>query len=222
MPYTYQYPHPAVTVDACLFTMQEELLKVLLIRRALDPFKGDWALPGGFVQMDENLDQAVQRELEEETGASGFYFEQLETFGQVDRDPRERVISVAYFALAPADHVKLKADTDASDAAWFSIDDLPDLGFDHAGIIAKAVKRVRAKVEYSTVVFEFLPAKFTISDVRQVYEVVQGRPIDKRNFQKWMLGSDLLKALGEKRQGSHRPAELYSLKTSRRSRAFDG
>ncbi|MDH4316625.1 MAG: NUDIX hydrolase, partial [Gammaproteobacteria bacterium] len=129
MPFTYQYPHPAVTVDACLFTILDEQLKILLIRRALEPFKGDWALPGGFIRMDENLEAAVQRELEEETGATGFYFEQLETFGQVDRDPRERVISVAYFALAPADHVVLKADTDASDAAWHPVDELPDLAF---------------------------------------------------------------------------------------------
>jgi len=221
MSHTYQYPHPAVTVDACLFTIHDDQLKILLIRRALEPFLGDWALPGGFIHMDENLETAVKRELEEETGASGFYFEQLETFGQVDRDPRERVISVAYFALAPADHVTLKADTDASEAAWFAVDDLPDLAFDHAGIVSKAVKRVRSKVEYSSVAFEFLPPKFTISDVRQVYESVQGRPIDKRNFQKWLTGRDLIRPLGEKREGSHRPAELYELNPSQRHKSFD-
>lgn len=220
MPYTYQYPHPAVTVDACLFTILDEQLKILLIRRALEPFKGDWALPGGFIRMDENLEAAVQRELEEETGASGFYFEQLETFGQVDRDPRERVISVAYFALAPADHVVLKADTDASDAAWHPVDELPDLAFDHASIINRAVKRIRAKAEYSTVAFEFLPTEFTISDVRQVYEIVQGVAIDKRNFQKWLSGRDLIEATGEKRTGSHRPAELFRLKPAKRRTAF--
>jgi 8-oxo-dGTP diphosphatase len=221
MAYTYNYPHPAVTVDACLFTIQEEQLKVLLIRRALEPFQGDWALPGGFVHIDENLETAVKRELEEETGLSGFYFEQLETFGQVDRDPRERVISVAYFALAPADGVVLKANTDASDAAWFAIDDLPALAFDHAGIVGKAVKRIRAKVEYSTVAFEFMPAQFTISDVLQVFECVQGRPIDKRNFRKWVLGLNLIRPTGEKRQGSHRPAALYELDDSNRHQLFD-
>jgi len=220
MPYTYQYPHPAVTVDACLFTILDEQLKILLIRRALEPFKGDWALPGGFIRMDENLEAAVQRELEEETGAKGFYFEQLETFGQVDRDPRERVISVAYFALAPADHVVLKADTDASDAAWHPVDELPDLAFDHASIINRAVKRIRAKAEYSTVAFEFLPPEFTISDVRQVYETVQGVAIDKRNFQKWLNGRNLIEPTGEKRTGSHRPAELFRLKATKRRIAF--
>ena len=109
MPYTYPYPHPAVAVDACVFTIEESKLRILLIRRAGEPFKGHWALPGGFVNIDENLEQAVERELKEETGASGFHFEQLETFGEVDRDPRERVISVAYLALAAAAHVKLKA-----------------------------------------------------------------------------------------------------------------
>jgi 8-oxo-dGTP diphosphatase len=219
MSHTYKYPHPAVTVDACLLTVQDDQLKILLIRRALEPFKDDWALPGGFINMDENLETAVQRELREETGVSGFYFEQLGTFGQVDRDPRERVISVAYLAFAPADHVTPKSDSDASEAAWFSINELPELAFDHAGIVDKAVKRVQSKVEYSSAAFEFLPAKFTISDVRQVYESVRGRPIDKRNFQKWLLGLDLIRPLGEKRAGPHRPAELYELNPSQRHKS---
>ena len=221
MSYTYEYQHPAVTVDACLFTILQDQLKIILIRRGVEPFKGDWALPGGFIHMDENLEEAVKRELEEETGASGFYMEQLETFGQVNRDPRERVVSVAYFALAPAEHVNLKAGTDASEVAWYPVDNLPDLAFDHAGIVSKAVNRVRSKVEYSTVAFEFLPPKFTISDVRHVYECVQGRPIDKRNFHKWLLSRDLIQPLGEKREGSHRPAELYELKPSQRHKSFD-
>ena len=194
---------------------------ILLIRRGLEPFKDNWALPGGFIHMDEDGQTAVARELAEETGASGFYLEQLETFTQVDRDPRERVISIAYFGLAPADHVTLKASTDASEAAWFAVDDLPDLAFDHAGMVNKAVRRVRAKVEYSTVSFEFLPPKFTVSDVRNVYEAVQGRPIDSRNFQKWLLNGDLVRPLGEKREGSHRPAELYELKPTQRHKSFD-
>ena len=216
MAYTYQYPHPAVTVDACLFTIQDELLKILLIKRATEPFKGDWALPGGFIHMDETLENAVARELKEETGAEGFYLEQLQTFGEIDRDPRERVISVAYFALAPAEHVRLKADTDASDAAWFALDSLPGLAFDHAFIVGKAVERIRAKVEYSTVAFKFLPPTFTIAEVQQAYESVLGRRIDKRNFRKWLLARELIDPTGEKRQGSHRPAQLYKLKDQRR------
>ena len=221
MAYTYEYPHPAVTVDACLFTIQDDLLKILLIKRGEAPYLGDWALPGGFVRMDESLETAVQRELGEETGAAGFYFEQLGTFGQVDRDPRERVISVAYFALAPADHVTLKADTDAVDAAWFSVTELPDLAFDHAGMVSKAVSRIRSKVEYSTMAFEFLASEFTIADVREVYECVHDRPIDKRNFQKWLLKWDWIQTTGEKRYGSHRPAELYRLNPAKRHQAFD-
>jgi len=221
MPYTYNYPHPAVTVDACLFTIQDDRLKIVLIRRAAEPYKDVWALPGGFIHLDENLETAVKRELEEATGITGFYLEQLGTFGQVDRDPRERVISVAYFALAPAGHVTLKADTDAIDAAWFDVNELPDLAFDHASIINKAIKRIQTKIETSNVAFEFLPPKFTISDVRQVHESVHGRPIDKRNFQKWLTGSNLIRPLGEKRGGSHRPAELYELKPSQRRKSFD-
>jgi 8-oxo-dGTP diphosphatase len=216
MLFTYQYPHPAVAADACLFTVQEAKLKILLIRRADEPYKGDWALPGGFVNIDETLEQAVQRELEEETGASGFYFEQLEAFGAVDRDPRERVISVAYVALAPAEHIKLKADSDASEVAWFAIDSLPDLAFDHATMVSRAVQRVRAKLEDSRVAFEFLPKAFTVSDLQQVYEAIQGAAIDKRNFRKWLAAQDLIEPTGKKRSGSHRPAELFRLKAKKR------
>ena len=216
MIYSYEYPHPAVTVDICLFTIQEDRLKILLIQRAEEPFQGGWALPGGFIHMDENLEMAAKRELEEETDASGFYLEQCGAFGKVDRDPRERVITIAFFALAPADHVTLKADTDAKDAAWFELEELPDLAFDHAGIVKKALRQVRSKVEDSTAAFEFLPPKFTISDIRQVHEIVKGRPLDKRNFQKQLTGSDLIRKVGEKREGSHRPAELYELNPTRR------
>jgi len=219
MIHSYEYPHSAVTVDICLFTIQDDRLKILLIQRAEEPFQGDWALPGGFIHMDENLDAAAKRELEEETGASGFYLEQFGTFGQVDRDPRERVITIAFFALAPAEHITLKADTDAKDAVWFDVEDLPDLAFDHAGIVNKALKTVRSKIENSTVAFEFLPAKFTISDVRQVFESVLGRPIDKRNFQKRLTSANLIRKSGEKREGSHRPAELFELVPAQNKRS---
>jgi 8-oxo-dGTP diphosphatase len=211
MTYTYEYPHPAVTVDACLFTILESRMSLLLIRRGIEPFRDCWALPGGFVQIDEDLATAAKRELEEETGATGFYLEQLQTFGAVDRDPRERVISVAYFALAPADHIALSADTDASAAAWFAVEALPELAFDHDEIVQTAITRVREKIQLSSIAFAFLPPKFTISDAREVYESVHGESIDKRNFQKWLLSRNWIRPLGEKRGGAHRPAELYEL-----------
>lgn len=146
MPFTYQFPHPAVTVDACLFTIVNEQLEILLVKRGQEPFMGDWALPGGFVEIDEGLEAAVARELEEETGATGLHFEQLGAFGRVDRDPRERVISVAYLALARAGDVTLRAATDASEVAWFSVEDLPELAFDHADIVARAAERMHARI----------------------------------------------------------------------------
>src|ERR671918_453513 len=153
MPYSYHYPHPAVTTDVVLFTIQDERLEVLLIRRGSEPFKGRWALPGGFVDIDEDLLACAARELEEETGVTGVYLEQLYTFGAPDRDPRERVITVAYYALIPSDRLRLQAADNAEALGWFAMDDLPALAFDHAEIIAMAHQRLVAKLDYSTIAF---------------------------------------------------------------------
>src|SRR5436190_2072232 len=157
---TYQYPRPALTVDCIVFGFDEAELKVLLIQRELEPFRGKWALPGGFVHVDETLEDAARRELREETGVSGAFLEQLYTFGDLKRDPRERVVSVAYFALVALGQHELQASTDARSAAWFCGSELPSLAFDHDRIVATAIQRLKGKVRYQPIGFELLPDKF--------------------------------------------------------------
>lgn len=213
MAYTYEYPHPAVTTDIVIFTIRDRQLKLLLIKRAGAPFKGKWALPGGFVNPDEDLEESAMRELEEETGLSGVYLEQLYTFGKPKRDPRERVITVAYYALIPSDRLQLRAATDAEAVGWFAMDDLPPLAFDHKEIVALAHQRLAAKLDYSTIAFQFMPDEFTLSELQGVYEIIRGEPLDKRNFRKWVLALEQIEETGkEKREGPHRPAMLYRVK----------
>ena len=210
MTYSYEYPHPAVTTDIVIFTIRQDELKVLLIKRAMPPHQGEWALPGGFVDLDESLEEAARRELEEETGVSGVYLEQLYTFGQPDRDPRERVITVAYYALIPTDTVEIRAATDAEGVSWFGMHELPDLAFDHQEILAMAHRRLVDKLDYSTIAFQFMPERFTLSELQQVYELILGEPLDKRNFRKRILSLGLVKETGKERKaGAHRPAKLY-------------
>lgn len=210
MSFSYAHPRPALTVDAVVFGYDESLLRVLLIERGVDPFEGRWALPGGFVRMEETLDEAVRRELLEETALSRLYLEQLYTFGALDRDPRQRTVSVAYYGLVKlADH-KVRAATDARNAAWFDLDDLPDLAFDHGVIVEAALERLRGKVRYRPIGFELLPDKFPLRDLQTLYEVVLGEPVDKRNFRKKVLAMGLLEELDEVEQDvSHRAARLY-------------
>ncbi|MEM7704821.1 MAG: NUDIX domain-containing protein [Pseudomonadota bacterium] len=201
-----------VSTDIVLFTVQADSMKVLLVRRAAKPFKGVWALPGGFVRHNEDLAECARRELEEETGVAGFYLEQLQTFGAPERDPRGRVITVAYYALIPSGDLVIQADSDADAAAWFPVGDLPELAFDHAEIVASAVKRLRAKLGYSTIAFQMLDEQFTLSAVQRIYEAITGTPVDKRNFRKLILGFGELEETGElSRDGAHRPAKLYRL-----------
>jgi len=210
MAFTYSYPRAALTVDCVVFGFDEGALKVLLIRRGIEPFKGCWALPGGFVQTDETLDAAARRELQEETGLSEVYQEQLYTFGAIERDPRERVISVAYFALVRrADHIPLAA-TDAAEAAWFVAETIPSLAFDHAGILEIALNRLRGKIRWQPVGFELMPEKFTLTQFQALYEAILGRTLDKRNFRKKLLALGLLVALEEfTTSESRRPAQLF-------------
>jgi len=217
MPFTYRYPHPAVTTDIVIFTIRQDELKVLLIKRALPPHKNQWALPGGFIKMEENLEEGARRELKEETGVTGVYLEQLYTFGQPDRDPRERVITVAYYALVPSDELEPKAATDAEGVSWFGLKELPDLAFDHKEILKMAHERLIAKLDYSTIAFQFMPTQFTLSELQQVYEVILGEPIDKRNFRKRILSLNLIKDTGKERKaGAQRPAKLYRVKNPNR------
>ena len=210
MPHTYQYPRAALTVDCVVFGLDEGDLKVLLIERGLEPFKRRWALPGGFVRVDETLDAAARRELQEEAGLTNVFLEQLYTFGTVDRDPRERVVSVAYYALAKLTEHSAKAATDAANAQWFPVSKVPKLAFDHANILGTAVERLKGKVRYQPIGFELLPPKFTLSQLQHLYEAVLGTELDKRNFRKKVLSFGLLVPLKETQMlGRHRPAQLF-------------
>ncbi len=198
-----------VTVDIVIFSIREDALQVLLIRRKYDPFRGRWAIPGGFVLARESLEQAALRELREETGVEDVYLEQLYSFGDPDRDPRGRVITVAYFALISSAQA-LRPGTDAEEAQWFPFSELPPLAFDHRKILEYALERLRNKLEYTTVGFQLLPEKFSLSDLQRVYEVILGRNLDKRNFRRKMELLGILRPLREwRRQGVSRPARLY-------------
>src|SRR6185503_11853778 len=210
MAYSYKHARAALTVDCVVFGFDEGELKVLLIERALEPFRGKWALPGGFVRVDETLDEAARRELAEEAGLKNVFLEQLYTFGAVDRDPRERVVSVAYYALVKLAAHETKAATDAADARWFPISKVPKLAFDHAEIFATALGRLKGKVRYQPIGFELLPPKFTLSQLQHLYEAILETALDKRNFRKKVLGFGLLVGLRESQMiGRHRPAQLF-------------
>ena len=214
MRYQYDYPHPAVTTDVVLFALIDESLKVLLVRRARPPFENTWALPGGFLDIDEDLEACALRELQEETGVTGVYLEQLYTFGKPGRDPRERVITVAYYALVPAASVTVRPGSDARMVQWFSYNELPGLAFDHADIIHKAHHRVASKLDYSTIALKFMPEKFTLGELQKVYETILDAPLDKRNFRKRLRTYNCLIDTGEsRRNGNHRPARLYRAKS---------
>jgi 8-oxo-dGTP diphosphatase len=210
MPHSYQYPRAALTVDCVVFGFDDGELKALLIERGLEPFKGRWALPGGFVRVEETLDVAARRELVEETGLKNVFLEQLYTFGEVERDPRERVVSVAYYALVKLSDHRAKAATDAANAQWFPVSKLPKLGFDHAEILRTALGRLQGKVRYQPIGFELLPEKFTLSQLQHLYEAVLETELDKRNFRKKVLSFELLVPLKETQMvGRHRPAQLF-------------
>jgi 8-oxo-dGTP diphosphatase len=204
----------SVTVDVVIFTLREGDLQVLLIKRKNPPFEGRWAIPGGFVNPDESLEDAAARELYEETSVqvrnagNSVHIEQLYTFGDPKRDPRGRTVTVAYFALVPAP-LAVQAGDDASDAQWKSVYHLPAMAFDHNQIVNYALKRLRYKLEYSVVGFQLLPPEFTLSDLQQAYEIVLGEKLDKRNFRRRILQADVLEGTDEYRTHEGRPAKLY-------------
>lgn len=210
MPHTYQFSRAAVTVDIVVFALEEHDLQVMLIERDLPPFAGTWALPGGFVRVDETVDQAAARELQEETGLQGIFLEQLYTFGAIHRDPRERVITIAYYALVNLAGHAVQASTDARSAAWFAVNDVPKLAFDHRQILDVALERLRGKVRYQPIGFELLPEKFTLRQLQHFYEIILDRSLDKRNFRKKVFSMGIIKETNEVETGvAHRAARLF-------------
>jgi len=209
-----RYEKPSVTVDIVIFTIKDNDLKILLVKRGIEPFKNMWAIPGGFVRIEESLEEAAKRELEEKTSVRADYLEQLYTFGEVNRDPRGRVITVAYFALIKSEKIsKLKATADVIEAKWFSAFKLPKLAFDHEKILEYAIKRLRWKFEYTTVVFSLLPEKFSLTELQKIYEIIFDKKFDKRNFRKKILSLNIIEKTKERQKNvSNRPPQLYKFK----------
>lgn len=207
--YVYRYPHPSVTTDCVIFSFNGTKLKVLLVKRGVEPFKGKWALPGGFLKMDESAEEGALRELEEETGFKAERVKQFHTFSAPDRDPRERVITIAYYALVKMQEVA-GAD-DAADAQWFDVDQLPPLAFDHDHILSYAQRELRKQIHFEPVGFELLPDQFTMSELQNLYEAILNVTFDRRNFCNKMKHLELLTQLEEESPAASvkRKAYLY-------------
>jgi 8-oxo-dGTP diphosphatase len=204
-----------VTVDIVIFTLREGSLQVLLVKRGVPPFEDQYAIPGGFIRRDESLEEAALRELHEETGVRNVFLEQLYTFGDPKRDPRGRVITVAYYALIASDQLSLVAGADAAEAQWFPASSVPPLAFDHKSILDYALDRLRNKLEYTTVGFQLLPEKFTLGELQAVYETILGRPLDKRNFRRKLALLGILKPLREWQRTGRKPAQLFRFAAAR-------
>ena len=221
------WEQPLATVDVVIFMLNEAGLNVLLMRRGADPFKGRWALPGGFIHTNEDVDleAAARRILSDKTGVATPYLEQLQAFGNRERDPRGWTVSFAFFALLSSEAPVLQKGANASDVGWWPIDDLDPaapLAFDHAEILRAAVTRLRNKVEYTSLPVHLLPLKFTLPDLQRVYENILGRRIDKSAFRKRMAEVDFLEPIqGERKQASNRPAQFYRLKSGCSTIFFD-
>lgn len=216
-PRTYPWPRPALTVDVVLFTvagsLQKLRLQVLLIQRNLEPFRGSWALPGGFVRENEGLYEAALRELAEETGIHDVFLEQVEAVGTPGRDPRGHVVTVVYVALVAADRHQLAATGDARDVQWFDVADaaaMPPLAFDHAQLLERGLDHLRQRIGETQVCFKLLPGEFALSELQALCEVILGRQLDRRNFRRRLQELGFLEPVpGTRREGSHRPAQLY-------------
>ena len=207
--YSYKYPHPSVTTDCVIFGFDGVKLKVLLVERGMAPYKGRWAFPGGFLNMDESAEEGALRELKEETGLEGAYIRQFHTFSAPQRDPRERVITIAYYALVRMQEVK--GGDDASDARWFALDEVPPLAFDHDQILRKAEKTLRQQIHFEPVGFELLPEKFTIKQLQNLYEAILDMRFDRRNFYNKMRRLGMLELTGDTANPSQRrEANLFS------------
>lgn len=208
--YTYKYPHPAVTADCVVFGFDGKMLHLLLIERGLEPYKGSWALPGGFMKIDESIEECARRELSEETGVTDVFLEQFHVFSSVHRDPRERVMTVAFLALVRKSEYRLIAGDDASQARWFDVDELPPLAFDHPEIITAARKRLRELVSTRPVAFRLLDDRFTASELQRIYEAINDTSYDRRNFYRSLSSIPYVNKIGIANcKTSPRPAELF-------------
>jgi 8-oxo-dGTP diphosphatase len=207
---TMQYQHAVIATDIVIFTIIDNDLKVLLIKMKKSPFEDSWAMPGGLIEPDESLEKAAYRHLLKKTNVKDVYLEQLYTFGDVDRDPFGRVVSVAYFALISADNLKLKTTKEYTDVKWFSIKEIPKLAYDHEKILEHSLKRLKSKLEYTNIVQNLLPKQFTLKNMQDIYELILNKKIDKRNFRKKISSLKIIKKTDKKTTGeAHRPADLY-------------
>jgi 8-oxo-dGTP diphosphatase len=205
----YVLPKMTMTTDIVIFTIREKRLEILLIRRGNPPFQGKWALPGGIVEEEEDLDVCAGRELEEETGVAGLSLEQFHAFGAPGRDPRGRFVTVAYLTLVRPDRLSPKAASDAASVGWFAVDELPPLAFDHGEIIAMARRRLRRRLEESAGTFGYLPGTFHLEDLRRLHEVVRGERLEPRAFRSWALAVGLVEEAGRAASGGRHPTRLY-------------
>ncbi len=212
MPKAKDIKSPQVAVDAVIFTVIKNKLNVLLIKIKYGPFVGSWGVPGGKVRIDETLDDAAKRELFEKTGLKDVYLEQLYSFGKMKRDPRARIISVAYFALVDHNKVNLEATGKYEDIKWLPVHNIEKLAYDHNEIIDYALFRLKNKIKYTNIVYSLLPEKFTLSELQKIYEMTLEKKLDKRNFRKKILSSKLIKEAGMKVGAPHRPSKVYSFK----------
>lgn len=209
--YHYKYPHPAVTTDSVVFGFDGKSLHILLVERGIEPYKGSWALPGGFMKIDETVEDCAKRELSEETGVTDVYLEQFHTFSAVYRDPRERVVTVAFFALVRKSDFQLLAGDDAARASWFEVDELPPLAFDHDEIIKMAREHIKEVLRTRPIAFKLLDEKFSIAELQRLYEAINGTQYDRRNFHKKMTSTGYLRSEGVSTVANHnRFPNLYS------------
>ena len=209
-----KYAHAVIATDVVIFTVEEGQLKTLLIEMKKKPYEGHWAFPGGLVRPDESLDESAGRQLADKTGVKNVYLEQLASFGEPNRDPFGRVVSVAYFAIIPIGTKELKTSEEYGGVAWYPAVKLPPLAYDHKEIFIVALARLRAKLEYTNMVYTLMPAEFTLSELQRVYEIILGKTLDKRNFRKKLDQLNLLATAKGKREGSaYRPAQLYRFKS---------
>jgi len=202
-----------VAVDVVVLTIEGRELRALLVKVKTGPAAGQWAFPGGLVALGESLEEAARRELQEKTGVTDIFLEQLYTFGAVDRNPIRRVVSVAYFALVPYEATRLRTGAKYAGIGWFSIGNLPPLAYDHRQVAETARERLRSKLSYTNIAWSLLPESFTLAELLEVYEVILARSIDRRNFRKKVLSLGLIKPLAGKRRGPHRPAQIYAFRS---------